>query len=118
MLEYAKNSSEKIDDLQNYYDSNDWEDYSIRTHAVKSTSKMIGATDLYETARSLEEASKNKDLDSVNAKHSEFIERYKQLMDKINMLLISEQEASTDDMDEDVIEFDPAGDEQGGDNNE
>ena len=118
LLEYAKNSSEKIDDLQNYYDSNDWEDYSIRTHAVKSTSKMIGATDLYETARSLEEASKNKDTDSVNAKHSEFIERYKQLMDKINMLLISEQEASTDDMDEDVIEFDPAGDEQGGDNNE
>ena len=117
LLEYAKNSEEKIKNLQNYYADNDWEDYSIRTHAVKSTSKMIGAMGLYETAKFLEEASKNKDTDEINKKHDEFMIRYDKLMNTINELFAKDGD-SKDEEDEDILEFEPADSKEGGEDDE
>ena len=117
LLEYAKNSEEKIKNLQNYYDSNNWEDYSIRTHAVKSTSKMIGAVGLYDTARFLEEASKNKDIDEINRKHDEFMIRYTKLMNTINELFAKDADSKNEE-DDDILEFEPADSIKGGEDNE
>ncbi|MBR6148696.1 MAG: response regulator [Lachnospiraceae bacterium] len=117
LLEYAKNSEEKIKNLQNYYANNDWEDYSIRTHAVKSTSKMIGAIGLYDTARFLEEASKNKDIDEINRKHDEFMIRYTKLMNIINELFAKDADSKNEE-DDDILEFEPADSIKGGEDNE
>ena len=117
LVEYAKNSEEKINNLQKYYDNNEWEDYSIRTHAVKSTSKMIGAIGLYDTARFLEEASKNKDIDEINRKHDEFMIRYTKLMNTINELFAKDADSKNEE-EEDILEFEPADSIKGGEDNE
>lgn len=56
-------------------------------HALKSTSKTIGATAIFEQARSLEEASGKADIDFIQTHHAELLTGYKEITDKIAAIL-------------------------------
>ena len=43
----------KEEELESYFNAGNWDEYKIRIHAVKSTSKMIGAAYLFEKANIL-----------------------------------------------------------------
>ena len=77
---------------------------------------MIGAVGLYDTARFLEEASKNKDIDEINKKHDEFMIRYTKLMNTINELFAKDADSKNEE-EEDVLEFEPADSIKGGEDN-
>ncbi len=114
LAEYGKNRAKKTEDLNRYLDSENWQDYSIRVHAVKSTSKMIGAMELSEMAKSLEEASKKADADKVRAEHPEFIKRYKALLEAIAKVVNGEEESTFAENEEkeddsEILEFAPEG---------
>jgi CheY-like chemotaxis protein len=121
LLEYARNVSKKIAELKKYRDTANWNDYSIRVHAVKSTSKMIGAAELSQLAKYLEEAAKAGETGKIEEKHDEFLTGYETLMRKINSCLGAEgsdpaagrgsdaTDNSPDDEDE-ILEFAPEGD--------
>ena len=120
LLEYAKNVSKKIAELNKYHDMANWNDYSIRVHAVKSTSKMIGAADISQLAKYLEDVSKAGESAKVDEKHEAFMTGYEMLMRKINTVLGAEgsdpagrgseaMEYSPEDEDE-IMEFAPEGD--------
>lgn len=121
LLEYAKNVSKKIAELKKYYDTADWNDYSIRVHAVKSTSKMIGAADISALAKYLEDASKAADSAAVSEKHEAFMTGYENLMQKINSVLGAkgsdpasgkpgDEADNPAEEDEEIMEFAPEGD--------
>ena len=116
LAEYAKNYKQKIDDVAGFYDAANWKDYAIKVHAIKSTSKMIGAMDLSEAARVLEEAAKAGNEDTVREGHAEFIQKYESLLRAISEMLglVSAESADTGDVlefapdaEEEVIEFSP-----------
>ena len=81
--EYASDNDKKILELENAYDKKDWDFYAIKVHAIKSTSDMIGANNLYESAKELEAASKEKSESKITSIHTDFINSYKDLMEKI-----------------------------------
>ncbi len=83
LSEYAKERRHKLDELDSYYGSADWSAYGIRVHAIKSTSKMIGALKLSETAKALEAAAKDTDTAFIQAEHEAFMQNYSRLMDVI-----------------------------------
>ena len=56
LLEFAGSAPEKARLLQESCAARDWENYGIYVHALKSASKMIGATGLSEAAQRLETA--------------------------------------------------------------
>ena len=60
LIQFANEASEKIPALMDFYEQKDWGNYEIIVHALKSTSKMIGAMDLSEEALKLEKAAKEK----------------------------------------------------------
>ena len=62
--------------LEEYYKEGDLENYQIQAHAVKSTSKLIGANDLSELARTMEEAAASRDRKYINEWHVQFMERF------------------------------------------
>ncbi|MGN0141810.1 MAG: hypothetical protein ACI4AD_06245 [Roseburia sp.] len=64
-----------------------WSDYRTKVHALKSTSKTIGATAIFEQARSLEEASGKADIDFIQTHHAELLTGYKEITDKIAAIL-------------------------------
>ena len=58
--DYAEGFDEKVTQIRQFYDSGDWDDYCILVHAVKSSSRMIGAAALADIALRLEKATDGK----------------------------------------------------------
>jgi signal transduction histidine kinase/DNA-binding response OmpR family regulator len=58
-----------------------WKDYTIAVHAVKSSMMSIGALKLSELARSLEKAGKEENIDYIRSRHMEFDEEYGKLIE-------------------------------------
>lgn len=70
---YYRDIDNKAALLESYFAEQDYENYTIKVHALKSSSRLIGATDFGEKARLLEESGKNGDYDYIRSHHTAFI---------------------------------------------
>ena len=66
--------------LERLYKEEDWKDYAIAVHALKSNSKGIGAEELAELALNLEMAGKENRADYILQHHDELIEKHNALL--------------------------------------
>ena len=119
ILQYLKESDEKKAIIKKALSSGDLAAYIIQVHSIKSTSKMIGAMDLSESARLLEEAGKSGDTAYIVANHMAMMTVYDRLLDAIREAAPSGNDNNVDetagsDDDDEVLEFDAVGDEEGG----
>ncbi len=73
---YLEEYDEKKQKLEEFFSQGDLENYQILAHSVKSTSRLIGANDLSELARMMEEASAARDMECVRSGHAQFMERF------------------------------------------
>jgi DegV family protein with EDD domain len=55
----------RADEIEGYYDSEDWENYTIKVHALKSSARLVGALKLSEDAEDLEMAGKENRIDFI-----------------------------------------------------
>ena len=108
LAEYAKDPESRLKELNDLYEKEDWHEYSIRVHAIKSTSKMIGASALSDMARELEEYSKKDDEPSIRKLHPDFVPKYEALLVAINRLVGPGEDSGDDE----IMEFDPEGDDE------
>lgn len=81
--EYNKESDNLLPALEKYYSEQDWDNYGVSAHALKSTSKIIGATKLSEIAAGMEAAAGNNDVDLINKEHGNMIKAYKEVLGAI-----------------------------------
>lgn len=79
--------SELYDVLNALYETEDWKDYQIQIHALKSTSLSIGAQALSEAARQLEMAVKENNISYVKEHHKACMEAYRSLLSKLKRAL-------------------------------
>lgn len=108
---YAGDAPAKAQDLARFYEARDFPNYAIVVHALKSTSKMIGAEPLFELAQGLEEASKREDAQRMQRQHPTLMRSYAELADGIRSLIGAEE--GGEGADEEILEFLPdGGDEQ------
>lgn len=110
LIQFATESTDKIASMKNYYMVHDWHNYEILVHALKSTSKMIGISDLSEKAKSLEMAAKENEEGFILENHEDMIRDYGRITADIKDHLLSDESGSDDD---DVFEFAPEN--EGGD---
>lgn len=80
-------NDDRRDELNTFFQEKNWERYRISAHAVKSSSLTIGAVDLYEIARSIEEPLKDMDFSAALDLHDLFIEKYGYVLDMLNRVL-------------------------------
>ncbi len=83
--EYAVSYPEKSGKIKENYTAGNWKEYSVYVHALKSTSKMIGAMELSELAAKLEAAANNSDIDTIKGKHDLMMKRYEAVSKAINL---------------------------------
>ncbi|MBP5745090.1 MAG: response regulator [Lachnospiraceae bacterium] len=107
LTDYIQSKKEKEIELKNNFESENWHDYSIYAHSLKSSSKMIGALKLSELAAKMEEAADNGDGDFIRMNHELMMSGYDNIVLAISRL-IPVTEVSDDD--DDIMEFAPAGD--------
>ncbi len=62
----------------------DWNDYTIRMHALKSTSRQIGALELGNLAEKLEAAGKAAEAEAVEMYHTVTMSTFKKLLDDLS----------------------------------
>ena len=74
---FKETIDEKADEIEEYYFQNDLENYSAKVHALKSSAKLIGAMELSERARALEEAANNNDIDFIKDNNYELLSEYR-----------------------------------------
>ena len=86
MLEEFVNST-KDEELDGFLQNEDWDNYRITVHALKSNAKTIGAMELSEEARLQEMAAKEKRTKDVAANHQALPEHYKELQERIRKVL-------------------------------
>lgn len=74
-------------ELEGHLASENWSEYRVVVHAVKSTSLTIGAEELSEKAKALELAAAEGNGDFVKANHAEMMAMYKDVLAKISAAL-------------------------------
>ncbi|MCR4891559.1 MAG: response regulator [Lachnospiraceae bacterium] len=85
--QYLRDSSEKLSELEQDYNSKNWKGYHLLAHSVKGISRMVGAGDLAEQAFKLELAAKKQDEEEITKEHPIFLRNYAKVLDTIRNAL-------------------------------
>ena len=72
------------------FEKGDFDNYRINMHSLKSTSLTIGAAALSETAKAIEGACKEGNLDFVRSQHEKCMTAYKHVLNKVSDYLAAE----------------------------
>lgn len=72
-------SVEKREEIISLYEDENWEDYAVKVHALKSTSLTIGAEELSERAKALEQAGKKEDVAFIRENHAELVRMHEEV---------------------------------------
>ena len=83
LTDYARSADDKCSELSSYLEKGDLKNYEILVHSLKSASKTVGADELSDRAKALEEASRDQNTDFVNANHESFVTGFRELAAKI-----------------------------------
>nr|MCR5735295.1 Hpt domain-containing protein [Lachnospiraceae bacterium] len=75
------------DKLDTYYSADDWDNYRITAHSIKSTSKAIGAMGLSDFAKEMEAFAKEKKIGEIASRHEAFVAKYCSVIDEIKAML-------------------------------
>ena len=83
LSEFTENSERKCAQIDSLYHDEDWNDYEVAVHAMKSNARTIGVNDAYELAKMLEEAAENGDTATIREHHEELINTVRTASDLI-----------------------------------
>ncbi len=105
LQEFHNDAEKKLSRINECYEKEDYKNYEILVHAVKSTAKMIGAEELSDRALALEQAADEADADFLRENHEDMIR---------DLIVVAEAagravsgNGAADDDDRDVIVFSP-----------
>ena len=85
------------DETEKFWKAGDLPNATIKIHAMKSTSRIIGAIAIGELAQSLETAGKAGDAETVGAGIDELLTRCRKLGEQLSPLCDNAEEAAEDD---------------------
>lgn len=74
---------DKMKEIKQYYEQQDWDNYSILVHALKSTSLSIGATTLSELAKEIEMAAKEMRITFIREHHEAMVEQFYRVVEEL-----------------------------------
>ncbi|MCR5762132.1 MAG: response regulator, partial [Treponema sp.] len=90
VTKYYASIEEKSKELQDFFESENWKDYGIKVHALKSTSRLIGAMELSKMAENLELCAENGAIEEIKAKHKDLIEFYKSYQERLSVIVAND----------------------------
>lgn len=67
----------KSEEIQSRYEEQDWKNYTIKVHALKSSARLVGALELGIRAEKMENAGKEEDLDYIHENHEALLSAYR-----------------------------------------
>ncbi|MBR5376725.1 MAG: DegV family EDD domain-containing protein [Lachnospiraceae bacterium] len=86
----------RTEEIEGFYSSGDWKNYTIKVHALKSSAKLIGAMGLAEKAQLLEDAGKSGDTGYIRENQAAFMEDLRALAAAVSSLFPKPEEEKED----------------------
>ncbi len=83
---YLDTSSKNADDIEKFWEAGDIKNTTIKVHALKSTSRVIGALELGEFAAKLEKAGDQGDTETLGRELPKLIAKYRKLAEELEPL--------------------------------
>lgn len=77
---YLQNGRSDIEQIKKLYEEQDWKNYTIKVHSIKSSMMSIGAMALAEMSKQIEAAGKQGRVDYIHRYHRELMEEYKRIL--------------------------------------
>ena len=96
---FAESITSNADEIEKLFRAEDWKNYTTKVHALKSTARVIGASELSERAKKMEDAGNALDLDAITSETAPLLEMYRSFAKKLSPLL----KQSGDDADKPLI---------------
>ena len=105
LIKFAEAAARKGAEIDGFFRQEDYENYAILVHALKSTAKMLGADSLSEEAKAAEAAAKAHDADYIRAHHAELMDAYQQVAQHILHVYDLTEESTSQPAGEDGLEI-------------
>ncbi len=81
---FYSQAAEKKGEIISLYETGNWADYTVKVHALKSTSMTIGAERLAKQAKLLEQAGKKENIEYIRRFHPILLQLYDEICETIS----------------------------------
>lgn len=81
--DFLSSCEEKLKETDRLFWEEDWYEYKVAVHAMKSNARMIGLNTVYEQARALEEAAAKKDTGYIKENQAVFLKMVRDTVERI-----------------------------------
>ncbi len=88
---------ERADEIDKFYESGDYKDYTIKVHGLKSSARLIGAAAFGEEAQKLENAGKLEDAEYISEHHAAFLETFRSFKAPLAEVFPAEEKETSGD---------------------
>lgn len=108
LVSFIDSEDEKTEAISSNYKERNWDDYSTYVHALKSSSRTIGADKLSDMAWAQENASRVRDEAVVDGGYENMMSEYRRIVKILKSILGENEDGSDEDSgDSDILEFFP-----------
>ena len=87
----------RIGMIQEAYENEDYDNYTIQVHALKSSARLIGAAEFSEQAQELENAGREGDIEKVKKDTENILNRYRWFYDRFDAIFGEGTDTADDD---------------------
>ncbi len=84
---FAQSIKSASNDIEKFFEKEDWKSYTIKVHALKSSARVIGADELSEKARRLEDAGNSNYTDEIKKDTQPLLDLYRSYLTKLQPLI-------------------------------
>ena len=84
---YANSIVESANEIEGYFNAEDWKNYTTKVHALKSSSRVVGANELSDRARRLEDAGNSLYIDEIKQDTKPLLDLYRSYLEVLRPLL-------------------------------
>lgn len=99
LKDYYKAIDKKATLIQELMEKGDWAGYTIEVHALKSSSKQIGAMSLSEKAAAMEEAGNAREVEQIRNCTDEMLQQYRGYLSVLEPFFVEKQENTAEKCD-------------------
>lgn len=103
LKDYCRIIPQKINMIQEYYDTQNWKGYTIEVHALKSSSRQIGATALAKKAELLEKAGNELDLDTITRDTQAALDEYQHYYEILSPYFTVTHNEATEELTDEIL---------------
>ena len=91
---FANSIESNSKEIEEFFKAEDWKNYTTKVHALKSTARIIGANELSDRARRLEDAGNQNYIDEIKKDTPELLNLYRSYLKKLSTLIKTEEDDS------------------------